>query len=202
MSRDNKDHHTPSNNFIWNKENTLWYAEQYGNHISNDLTIKNIEFNPNDILLDIGCGTGTATQIASRICHKGKVYGIDPNETMINIAIKNIEKPTNIEFILGSAENIPLDNKSVNKVVAINSIHHWEDFNKGLLEVNRVLQSEGLFFISSDIVNNDDCGHGIGPLQTNKNIMEELKNAGFINITLQDYTLDNDGIHLIQCNKE
>ena len=202
MSTDNKNHNTPSNNFVWNQENTLWYAEQYGDHISNDLTIKNIELNPNEILLDIGCGTGTAVKIASRICHKGKIYGIDPIETMINIAIKNQYKPSNIEFILGSAENIPLDNKSVNKVIAINSIHHWEDYNKGLLEVNRVLKSEGLFFISSDIVNNDDCGHGSGPLQTNKKIMKELKNAGFIDITLQDYILEDDGINLIQCKKD
>jgi len=202
MNRDNKDHHTLSNNFVWNQENTLWYAKQYGDHISNDLTIKNIELNPNDILLDIGCGTGTAVKIASRICHKGKIYGIDPIETMINIAIKNQDKPSNIEFILGSAENIPLDNKSVNKVIAINSIHHWKDYNKGLLEVNRVLKSEGLFFISSDIVNNDDCGHGSGPLQTNKKIMKELKNAGFIDITLQDYILEDDGINLIQCKKD
>ncbi len=202
MNRDNKDHHTLSNNFVWNQENTLWYAKQYGDHISNDLTIKNIELNPNDILLDIGCGTGTAVKIASRICHKGKIYGIDPIETMINIAIKNQDKPSNIEFILGSAENIPLDNKSVNKVIAINSIHHWKDYNKGLLEVNRVLKSEGFFFISSDIVNNDDCGHGSGPLQTNKKIMKELKNAGFIDITLQDYILEDDGINVIQCKKD
>jgi len=202
MNRDNKDHHTLSNNFVWNQENTLWYAKQYGDHISNDLTIKNIELNPNDILLDIGCGTGTAVKIASRICHKGKIYGIDPIETMINIAIKNQDKPSNIEFILGSAENIPLDNKSVNKVIAINSIHHWKDYNKGLLEVNRVLKSEGLFFISSDIVNNDDCGHGSGPLQTNTKIMKELKNAGFIDITLQDYILEDDGINVIQCKKD
>ncbi len=32
--------------------------------------------------------------------------------------------------------------------------------------------------------------------------MNELKKTGFIDITLQDYTLDNDGIHLIECKKE
>jgi len=201
MKQSIKKHHISSDQIIWTDENALWYAEQYGDHVSNDLTIKNIELNPSDILLDIGCGTGTAVKIASKICHKGKLYGIDPIKMMINIAIKSIDKPSNIEFILGCAENIPLDNKSVNKVIAINSIHHWEDYNKGLLEVNRVLKSEGLFFISSDIVNNDDCGHGSGSLQTNKKIMKELKNTGFIDISLQDYILEDDGIHLIQCRK-
>ena len=197
-----KKHHIPSNQIVWTEKNALWYAEQYGDHISNDLTINNIELNPNDIVIDIGCGIGTAVNIASKISNKGKIYGIDPIETMIKIAKKNVDQPSsNIEFIIGSAESIPLQDRSANKAIAINSIHHWKDYNKGLLEVNRVLKSEGSFFISSDIVNNDDCGHGKGPLQTNENIMRELKNAGFIDITLQDYTLDNDGIHLIQCKK-
>ena len=195
-------HHISSEEIIWTDKNALWYAEEYGDHISNDLTINNIGLNPNDILLDIGCGTGAAVKIASRICHQGKIYGVDPIETMINIALKKRDKPSNIKFILGSAENIPLDNKSVNKVIAINSIHHWKDYKKGLLEVHRVLKSKGLFFISNDIVNNKDCGHGPGPLHTNTDIMNELKKTGFIDITLQDYTLDNDGIHLIDCKKE
>ena len=112
------------------------------------------------------------------------------------------EKIGNPTIISDVKEKIKgLKEQNANKAIAINSIHHWNDYNKGLLEVNRVLKSEGSFFISSDIVNNDDCGHGKGPLQTNENIMRELKNAGFIDITLQDYTLDNDGIHLIQCKK-
>ena len=196
-----KKHHIPSNQIVWTEKNALWYAEQFGYHISNDLTINNIELNPNDIVIDIGCGIGTAVKIASNICNKGKIYGIDPMETLIKIAKKNIDQPSNIEFIIGSVENIPFKDKSATKVIAINSIHHWNDYNKGLLEVNRVLKPEGSFFISSDIVNNNDCGHGSGPLQTNEDILRELKNAGFIDITLQDYTLEDDGIHLIQCNK-
>ncbi len=192
-------HHIPSNQIVWTEENALWYAEQYGDHISNDLTINNIELKPNDILLDIGCGTGTAVKIASIICHNGRIYGIDPIQTMINIAKK--DQPLNIEFSVGSAENIPLHDKSVDKIITINSIHHWNDYNKGLLEINRVLKSGGLFFISNDIVNNNDCGHGTGPLQTNKNIMSELKNAGFIDMTLHDYTLEDEGIHLIRSKK-
>ena len=201
MNSNNNNHDASSNQFVWNEANALWYAEEYGDHISNDLTIKNIELNPNDIILDIGCGTGTAAAIASKICHKGKIYGIDPIETMINIALKNIDKALNVEFILGSAERIPLNNKSVDKVIAINSIHHWKDYKKGLLEVNRVLKSDGLFFISNDIVNNEDCGHGTGPLKTNKNIMDKLTNAGFTGIRLQDYILESDGIHIIQSRK-
>ena len=194
-----KKHHISSNQIVWTEENALWYAEQYGDHISNDLTINNIELKPNDILLDIGCGTGTAVKIASIICHNGRIYGIDPIQTMINIAKK--DQPSNIEFIVGSAENIPLHDKSVDKIIAINSIHHWNDYNKGFFEVNRVLESGGSFFISNDKVGNNDCGHGKGPLETNEDIMRELNTLGFTHITLHNYTFEDEGIHLIRSKK-
>ena len=124
----------PSNQLVWNEENAIWYAEQYGDHISNDLTINNIDLNSNDILLDIGCGIGTAVKIASKKCHDGMVYGIDPTETMINIAKKDLVITSNIKFSIGSAENIPLEDESVNKIIAINSIHHWDDYNKGFFD--------------------------------------------------------------------
>ena len=54
-----------SSELIWNEENALWYADQYGNHISNELTINSITIDPNDILLDIGCGIGAAVKIAA-----------------------------------------------------------------------------------------------------------------------------------------
>ena len=56
--------------------------------------------------------------------------------------------------------------------------------------------------VSSDIVNNNDCGHGPGPLQTNEDIAKELDIAGFKDITLRNYSLDDEGIHLVRCKKE
>ena len=64
-------------------------------------------------VLDIGCGIGTAVKIASIICHNGRIYGIDPIQTMINIAKK--DQPLNIEFSVGSAENIPLHSEIVSR---------------------------------------------------------------------------------------
>tara|TARA_B100000945_G_C20344458_1_gene579019 strand:- start:207 stop:815 length:609 start_codon:yes stop_codon:yes gene_type:complete len=191
-----------SNKIIWNEKNALWYADQYGDHISNELTINSIPIDPNDILLDIGCGIGTAAKIAAKRCKNGKVYGVDPIETMIKIAKKDQLKNSNIEFSIGTAEKIPLQNEYVNKIISINSIHHWSNYKKGLSEVKRVLISDGLFFISSDIINNNDCGHGPGPLQTTEHIIQELDIAGFKDIKLRNYSLDDGGIHLVRCKKE
>ena len=86
-----------SSELIWNEENALWYADQYGNHISNELTINSITIDPNDILLDIGCGIGTAAKIAAKRCNNGKVYGIDPIKTKIKFAKQDHRKYSYIE---------------------------------------------------------------------------------------------------------
>ena len=51
-------------------------------------------------------------------------------------------------------------------------------------------------------IRDSDCGHGPGPLQTNKDIVKELEIAGFKDITLRNYSLDDEGIHLVRCKKE
>ena len=51
---------------IWDEENAKWYAEKYGDHISNPITIRNANLNKDDHLLDIGCGTGTACREADK----------------------------------------------------------------------------------------------------------------------------------------
>ena len=46
----------PSNQLVWNEENAIWYAEQYGDHISNDLTINNIDWIIDNILISLFLG--------------------------------------------------------------------------------------------------------------------------------------------------
>ena len=191
-----------SKQYIWDEKTAEWYAAEYGDHISNNLAITNIGLGAKDILLDIGCGNGKAARLAAKICTTGKVIGIDPSAAMIRIS-QNItdEKFINLKFKAGCAEKIPGANKSFTKVIAINSLHHWQDYKKGLIEVGRVLCSDGSFFIGNDIVDGDTCGHGDGPLEKPQHIISILDQAGFINISLEKYYNEETGIHLISSKK-
>ena len=73
----------------WDEKTAEWYTAEYGEHISNNLTIDNIDLGLEDIVLDIGCGSGKAARLAAKICTNGKVIGIDPSAAMIRISNNN-----------------------------------------------------------------------------------------------------------------
>ena len=198
----NKTHDHGSKQYTWDKKTAVWYAAEYGDHISNNLAITNIILGAVDILLDIGCGNGKAARLAAEICTSGKVIGIDPTPAMIRIARKTTdENYTNLKFRTGCAEKIPYPHESFSIATAINSLHHWQDYKKGLLEVDRVLRPDGLFFIANDIVDGDTCGHGYGPLEKPDHIISILDQAGYINISMEKYYNEETGIYLISSKK-
>ena len=175
-----------SKQYTWDEKTAVWYTAEYGEHISNNLTINNIDLRSEDIVLDIGCGSGKAARLAAKICTNGKVIGIDPSTSMIRISNDNPDgKLINLKFNTGCAEKIPIANNYFTKVIAINSLHHWQDYKKGLIEVGRILCPGGSFFISNDIVDGDTCGHGDGPLEKPEHIISIIQKTGFIDISLE-----------------
>lgn len=86
--------------------------------------------------LDIGCGTGNYT---SKLHTKEtKFIGIDPSQKMLDKAKTNHPK---ITWKLGTAENIPQENSSVEGIVGTLTLHHWNDLEKGFSELFRVMKN-------------------------------------------------------------
>lgn len=95
-----------------------------------------------NLYIDLGCGTGNYT---SALASEGlRFIGIDPSERMLNEAKKKSQK---VVWLNGSAETIPLEDKSVNGIIATLTIHHWKDLKKAFLEIHRVLKEQGQFVI-------------------------------------------------------
>jgi SAM-dependent methyltransferase len=98
------------------------------------------------LYLDIGCGTGNYT-IA--LADKGLNFcGIEPSEKMLNVAKLRNQK---INWLLGSAELIPLNDNSFDGCIATLTIHHWTNIKQSLKEINRILKYNGkiVFFTST-----------------------------------------------------
>lgn len=92
----------------------------------------------NGLYLDIGCGTGNYT---ITLVNKGfNFIGVEPSEKML-IAAKS-RKP-NINWLLGTAEQIPAGDKVFDGIIATLTIHHWTDLKKAFVEINRVLADNG-----------------------------------------------------------
>ena len=94
--------------------------------------------NDKGVYLDIGCGTGNYT-IALH-ARGVELTGVDPSEAMLKAAKNRNDK---IVWKKGTAENIPVENKSVDGVVGSLTIHHWANLSKGFSEIYRVLRENG-----------------------------------------------------------
>lgn len=187
---------------IWDDKNAKWYAEKYGNHISNAMTIRLADLKADDDFIDIGCGSGTACREAAKIITDGTIIGIDPTPAMIHIAKKQTSNEIpNIKFMRGSAEVLPIERNTKTICTAINSIHHWNDYKNGLAEILRVLKPQGRLIISDEIVSDDSCGHGEGPLSNPKKVIDVLNNAGFAKAMMETFEEGSDGIYLFRAEK-
>ena len=101
---------------------------------------------------DVGSGTGLSTfNLAKYAQH---VIGIEPEDSMRNLAVKNAKKRhiENVEFRKGTAENMPLNDDSVDVVVAVTaaSLYKRENIEQFVGEAERVLIANGLT-ISVDV---------------------------------------------------
>jgi len=109
---------------------------------------------PGQVVLDLGSGGGIDVLLsARRVGPTGMVYGLDMTPEMLDLARRNQAEAgvSNVEFLLGSMEAIPLPNDSVDVIISNCVINLAADKDLVLREANRVLRSGGLFAVS-DVV--------------------------------------------------
>lgn len=125
-----------------------------------------IPSNPEQRILDIGCGTGTLTV---KLAGLGSyVLGIDSSETMI--AQARAQYPE-IDFQVGNALNLPFENQW--DVVFSNAVFHWiEDHDTLLKNIRKALKSKGILICEFGAAGN------ISTIETA--FAEALKSYGYI----------------------
>ena len=96
-------------------------------------------------VLDVGCGTGRLLRKAKARWPKAQFIGVDPAAGMIEQARRLMPEAT---FYVSKAESVPLPDESVSLVFSTASFNFWQDQEKGLREIKRVLQVGGLLFLA------------------------------------------------------
>lgn len=102
-------------------------------------------------LLDVGCGPGSITSGFAEIVAPGHTTGLDIEESQIEIARRANEAVDNLQFVVGSAAELPFGDSSFDVVFSNMALEHMPNKIIALREMNRVLRPGGVLGIRSGV---------------------------------------------------
>lgn len=156
------------------------------------------EINKGETVIDLGSGAGFDAFIVSPIVeNNGKVIGIDLSDEMLDLAKENAKKGnySNVNFIKGDIEKLPLDNNIAEHVIS-NCVINLS-LNKGdvFKEAYRVLKNDGKLSISDivlkeelpDFIKDSLAGHiaCVSGAEKIEDYLQYVKDAGFQDIKIE-----------------
>ena len=100
----------------------------------------------NKNLIDVACGTGDIAKLfLESVDENSDITCVDPNIGMVKKGKKKLKRFKNINWIISSAENLPIDSNKFDFYTISFGLRNTKDLNKTLKEAYRVLKPGGRF---------------------------------------------------------
>jgi SAM-dependent methyltransferase len=147
---------------------------------------------PDENVIDVGCGAGWLSRILARGVPEGRVVGMDISDEMIHRAREASVEFENLVFVVGAVDDIPWEPNFFQKAISVESSYYWPDPAKGLREIHRVLGEGGSAWIVINYYRDNPHCHQWGEMlkiPTHLLSAEEwarlFRDAGFANVAHQ-----------------
>ena len=137
------------NPFIWNEE-------------MRDQALEWFDVGSEDVVLDVGCGTGFATE--GLLQHTEHVHGLDQSAHQLERAFSKFGKHDRVRFYRGDAERLPFKDDSFDALWSSGSIEYWPNPVAALREFRRVVKPGGTVLV-------------VGPDYPNSTLFQKLADA-------------------------
>ena len=155
--------------------------------------IKQARIEPNQRVLDVGCGTGTLVVLLKRRYPMTEIFGLDPDPKALHRAKKKVRRAgVAVQLDEGFADELPYEKGTFDSVLSSFMLHHLEDQDreKMLREVLRVLKPSGVFHLLDFAGGEDRASGRLGRLvdsharleeNSQERILQLMRRAGFTN---------------------
>jgi ubiquinone/menaquinone biosynthesis C-methylase UbiE len=112
----------------------------------NETTLQQLEIRPEDGVLEVGFGGGSALAMVAGRLAGGIASGVDFSPDMVRQAERRFRRDIaegRVRVQLGDVSRLPYPDASFDRVLTINTVYFWPDTLQGLGEIRRVLKPDG-----------------------------------------------------------
>lgn len=162
---------------------------------------------PGEFLVDVGCGPGFhVAELIKAVESQGRVVGVDTSDTMLKVAEQRNLGATNATFSIGDAVDLPVEDQSVDGVVAVQVYEYVPEIRSALSEAFRVLRHGGRLVVL-DVDWSTISWHSTNPERMAKildvwdehlanpslprTLAAQMREVGFVNVEVEGHPFVN-----------
>jgi ubiquinone/menaquinone biosynthesis C-methylase UbiE len=157
---------------------------------------------PGDRVVDVGCGPGRFLREAAG--RGAEAVGVDPSAQMRRLALRLTPARLRnaVSAVAGTAERLPLEDRTATVAWAVASVHHWTDRKAGLAELHRILEPGGRLLLAERLARPRGWfGQHALTWEQAEQLAAEARSAGFAEVEASRRALGRHQLVLVSARR-